>query len=39
MPLWTKRIMFMRAVALRNPRALVIRALTWALSASARPFD
>src|SRR5260370_40555133 len=31
--------MLMRAAALRNPRARVIRALTWEFSASARPFD
>jgi len=29
----------MRAVALRKPRARVMRALTWALRASARPLD
>ena len=29
----------MRAAALRNPRARVIRALSWAFSASARPFE
>src|SRR6266702_4181366 len=28
-----------RVVALRKPRARVMRALTWALSASARPFE
>ena len=39
MPPWTNRIMFMRAVALRKPRARVIRALIWEFSASARPFD
>ena len=38
-PPWTKLIMFMRAVALRKPRARVMRALTWALRASARPFE
>ena len=31
--------MAMRAAALRKPRALVMRALIWALRASARPFD
>ena len=38
-PPCTKVIMFMRAVALRNPRARVISALTWELRASARPLD
>jgi hypothetical protein len=31
--------MFIRAAALRKPRARVMRALTWEFSASARPFD
>jgi hypothetical protein len=31
--------MFMSGMALRNPRALVIRALTRVLMASARPFE
>jgi hypothetical protein len=31
--------MAIRAAALRKPRARAIRALTCALSASARPFD
>ena len=39
MPPWTKLVMFIRAVALRNPRARVISALTWEFSASARPLE
>src|SRR6266700_5256631 len=31
--------MAIRAAALRKPRARVMRALTWAFSASARPFE
>jgi hypothetical protein len=31
--------MFIRAVALRNPRARAIRALTWEFRVSARPLE
>jgi len=31
--------MAIRAAAQRKPRARVMRALTWAFSASARPFE
>src|SRR5262249_6980693 len=38
-PPWTKLITLIRAVALRKPRALVMRALTWAVRAAARALD
>jgi len=38
-PPCVKWIAAMRVAALRKPLARVMRALTWALSASARPFE